>query len=212
VPHFISPELLHNLLQTYGLWVLFGIVMLESAGLPLPGETALVATSLYASSTQNIAILAIILVAASAAIIGDNLGYLVGRTAGLKIVEKHGSAIGLTPERLKVGQYLFRHHGGKVVFFGRFIALLRALAAVLAGINRMPWPHFLLMNALGGLTWATLLGGGAYLLGEQVKHFAGSAALVLLGVAIVILVAGFIFAKHHERELILRATADMPAE
>jgi membrane protein DedA with SNARE-associated domain len=170
--------LVHGLFHTYGLWVLFALVMLESMGIPLPGETALVTAALYAGSTHQIGIAWVVLVAALAAILGDNIGYLIGRSIGIRLVARYGRYVRLDEPRLKVGQYLFLRHGGKIVFFGRFVAFLRAYAALLAGVNRMSWPHFLLMNALGGICWAALFGGGAYLFGAQVKRVTGPVGFV----------------------------------
>ena len=142
----------------------------------MPGETALVTAALYAGSTHQIGIASVVLVAAMAAIIGDNIGYLIGRSIGIRLVVRYGGYVRLNEPRLKVGQYLFLRHGGKIVFFGRFVAFLRTFAALLAGVNRMSWPHFLIMNALGGICWASLFGGGAYLFGEQMKRVPGRSA------------------------------------
>jgi membrane protein YqaA with SNARE-associated domain len=137
--HLVSHEFLAHLAHTYGLWVVFGVVLLECVGIPLPGETALVGAAIYAGTTHNIHIAAVIAVAAAAAIIGATLGYLIGRSIGFRLLVRYGSYVRLDEPRLKVGEYLFRRHGGKIVFFGRFIAILRAYAALLAGANRMPW-------------------------------------------------------------------------
>ena len=206
----VSPTWMHDLIQAYGLWVLFIVVMLESMGVPMPGETALVTTALYAGSTHQIDIISVVLVAATGAIIGDNIGYLIGRSIQLRLLVRYGRYIRLDQARLKVGQYLFRRHGGKIVFFGRFVAFLRTFAAVLAGANRMPWPHFLLMNALGGLCWASIFGGGAYLFGEQITRVAGPVSFLLLVVAIGLVAAGIVFFRRHERELEQRAEAALP--
>jgi membrane protein DedA with SNARE-associated domain len=206
----LSPTWMHDLIQAYGLWVLFIVVTLESMGVPMPGETALVTTALYAGSTHQIDIISVVLVAATGAIIGDNIGYLIGRSIQLRLLVRYGRYIRLDQPRLKVGQYLFRRHGGKIVFFGRFVAFLRTFAAVLAGANRMPWPHFLLMNALGGLCWASIFGGGAYLFGEQIARVAGPVSLLLLVVAIGLVAAGIVFFRRHERELEQRAEAALP--
>jgi membrane protein DedA with SNARE-associated domain len=133
----LSPTWIQDLIQTYGLWVLFTLVTLESMGIPMPGETALVTTALYAGSTYQIGIALVVFVAATAAIIGDNLGYLIGRSIGIRLVVRYGRYVRLNEPRLKVGQYLFLRHGGKIVFFGRFVAFLRAYAALFAGINRI---------------------------------------------------------------------------
>jgi membrane protein DedA with SNARE-associated domain len=206
----LSPTWIHGLLHTYGLWVVFTLIMLESMGLPLPGETALMTAALYAGSTHRIDIVSVVLVAATAAIIGDNIGYVIGRSIGVRLVARYGRYIRLDEPRLKVGQYLFLRHGGKIVFFGRFVAFLRTYAALLAGMNRMSWPHFLLMNALGGICWATLFGGGAYLFGAQVKRVTGPASLLLLLEAIGLTAVGILFFRRHEKELEQRAAAAFP--
>ena len=206
----LSPATLHHLVHTYGLWVLFAVVMLESMGVPMPGETALVSAALYAGATHRIELLHVVSVATIAAIIGDNIGYLIGRSLGLKLLTRYGGRIGLDEGRLKVGQYLFLKHGGKIVFFGRFIAFLRAFAAVLAGANRMAWPHFVAMNAAGGICWALLFGGGAYFFGERIKAVAGPVSLLILFAAVCILIASLRFFRRNEKELEARARAALP--
>src|ERR1700738_2641749 len=111
---FLSPTWMQNLIQAYGLWVLFTVVMLESMGVPMPGETALVSAALYAGSTHQIDIVSVVLVAAAGAIIGDNIGYLVGRSIGVRLLVRYGRYVRLDELRLKVGQYLFLRHGGKI--------------------------------------------------------------------------------------------------
>jgi membrane protein DedA with SNARE-associated domain len=206
----LSSEWIQHLIHTYGLWALFTVLTLESMGLPAPGETALVAAALYAQRTQQLDIGAVVLVAAAAAITGDNIGYLIGRTIGIRLVARFGRYVGLHEARLKVGQYLFLRHGGKIVFFGRFVAFLRTFAALLAGINRMPWPHFLVMNACGGICWAALFGGGAWLFGTEMKRVAGPVGLVLLMLAIGVVAVGIFYFRRHEQELERRAEAALP--
>jgi len=207
----LSPAAVQSLLSHYGLWVLFGVVMLESMGVPMPGETALLTAALYAGSTHRIGIVTVVAVAAAAAIVGDNIGYAIGRSIGLRLIVKYGRYIRLDEARLRVGEYLFLRHGGKIVFFGRFVAILRTFAALLAGANRMSWPHFLAMNALGGVCWASLFGGGAYLFGETIKSVAGPIGALLLAVAIGLIVAGTVFFRRHETELEARANAALEA-
>jgi membrane protein DedA with SNARE-associated domain len=206
----LTASWLQDLIQVYGLWVLFTVVMLESIGVPMPGETALVTAALYAGSTHQIGVVSVVLVAATAAIVGDNIGYLIGRTIRIRVLVRYGKYVRLNEPRLKVGQYMFLRHGGKIVFFGRFVALLRTYAALLAGANRMDWPHFLIMNALGGICWASLFGGGAYLFGEQMKRVAGPVSILLLIVAIGLAAAGIVFFRHHEKELEEQAEAALP--
>lgn len=209
--HLFASDTLHHLIQTYGLWTLFCVVTLESMGLPVPGETALVATALYAGTTHGFPIESVILVAALAAIVGDNLGYMLGRWLGHRLLVRYGRYIHLSEARLQVGQYLFLRHGGKIVFFGRFVAFLRAFAALLAGANEMPWWRFLVMNGLGGICWATLFGTGAYLFGDQITAIAGPFSLILLIGVVLGIIAGILFFLHHERELEVRAAAVLSA-
>jgi len=201
----LSSAWVQDLIQVYGLWALFIVIMLESVGIPMPGETGLLTAAIYAGSTHQISITSVVVVAVAAAIIGDNIGYLLGRSIGIRLLVRYGKYVRLNEQRLKVGQYLFLRHGGKIVFFGRFVALLRTYAAILAGVNRMKWAHFLVMNALGGICWAIMVGGGAYLFGEQVKRVVGPVSLLLLVTAIILLVAGIVFFRHHEKELEQRA-------
>jgi membrane protein DedA with SNARE-associated domain len=202
---FLSSAWVHDLIQAYGLWALFFVIMFESVGVPMPGETGLLTTAIYAGATHQISITSVVLVAAIGAIIGDNIGYLLGRSVGIRLLARYGKYVRLNEARLRVGQYLFLRHGGKIVFFGRFVALLRTYAAVLAGANRMKWTHFLIMNALGGICWALMIGGGAYLFGEQVKRVVGPMSFLLFIAAIGLLIGGIVFFRHHEKELEQRA-------
>jgi membrane protein DedA with SNARE-associated domain len=201
------PTTIQNLIQTYGLWVLFPVVMLEGMGIPVPGETALVAAAVYAGSTNKISIASVVLVAALAAIIGDNIGYLMGRSIGLQLIVRYGRYVRVNDSRLKIGRYLFLRHGGKIVLIARLITVLRAFVPLLAGINRMRWRYFLLMNAIGGICWASLFGGVAYLFGEEINRVTGPVRLLLLVAAIGLVIAGILFFRHRERELEQRADA-----
>ena len=203
----LSPSWMHELIQAYGLWVLLIIIMLESAGIPMPGETALVTAALYAGSTQRMSLTSIVLVASTAAIIGDNFGYLIGRSIGARLIMRYGSYVRLNQPRLKIGQYLFLRHGGKIVFFGRFVAILRTYAAVLAGMNHMQWRLFLVVNALGGVCWALLFSSGAYLLGEQFERIASSLSFLMLVAAIALVIVGMRFFRYHAKALERRAEA-----
>jgi membrane protein DedA with SNARE-associated domain len=145
-------------LSSYRYLVVFLLVMIESIGIPVPGETALIGAALYAGSTHKLEIWWVIAVAAAGAIIGDNIGFAIGRYGGAKVLLRHGHRIRLHEGRLKIGIWLFRRRGGKVVFWGRFVSVLRTYAAFLAGTNRMPWGRFLVFNAAGGIVWATAFG------------------------------------------------------
>lgn len=146
-------SLITHLVQSYGYYAVFTLIALESMGIPLPGETALVTAALYAGTTHHLNVVALAAVATCAAVIGDNAGYWIGRTGGLRLAERYGRYVRLDRAKLKVGRYLFARHGVKVVFFGRFIAVLRTFAAFFAGVSKMHWPGFVAANAAGGLLW-----------------------------------------------------------
>src|SRR5215468_4801365 len=148
-------------------------------GIPLPGETILVLASIYAAADPSLNIGAVIGAAAVGSILGDNAGYWIGKRYAFPLLARFGRQIGLSSTRIKVGQYLFRRHGGKVVFFGRFIALLRILAAFLAGVNHMPWRSFLIANAAGAVLWATSFGAGGYFFGVLLLKLHHSLAVVV---------------------------------
>ncbi len=207
-----DPAQLTALLQHYGYWAVGLVVMFESAGIPLPGETILVAASIYAGHTDNLNIEGVILSAATGAIIGDNIGYWVGREFGAPLLYRHGGRIGATPEKIRIGQYFFKHWGGYVVFFGRFIALLRVLAAFLAGVNRLAPTTFFFFNAAGALVWSHVFGYGAFALGSAIEKATGPVGVAGLGFGVIFLIAGWRYFKSHEDELIRRANEDMANE
>lgn len=203
---------LDHLLEHYGYGLVGIIVMLESMGAPLPGESLIIGTALYCAATHKLNIVWVIVVAIIGAIMGDNLGYLIGRSVGFRVLARWGGRVGLTEERLALGRYLFRKHGGKVVFFGRFIAILRTFAALLAGANRMPWHTFLLYNTLGGIGWAGGYALAAYLLGSQVEKISGPLGIAFGCVAALVLGSGFLFLKRNEKRLTEEAMAAAKAD
>ncbi len=198
------------LVATYGYWFVGGIVALESMGIPLPGETTLVIAAIYAGTTHGLDIAPVVAAAAAGAIVGDNAGFWLGRHIGFPLALKYGRYLRLTESRLKLGQYLFLRHGGKVVFFGRFVALLRILAAFLAGANRMPFPKFLVFNAGGGIVWAAAFGFGAYLLGDGAHRLLGPLGIVALGLALAFMAAAGLFVRRHEARLLIEAARALP--
>ncbi len=200
---------LHQFVAEYGYFAIFVLVALESAGVPMPGETALVSGAVLAGR-GDLHIGPVIACAAAAAILGDNAGYWLGREFGFPLIYKYGSYIRVDEGRLKVAQYLFQRHGGKIVFFGRFVAILRAFAAFLAGVNHLPWPRFLLFNALGGIVWATIFGLGGYFLGVAFEHYARPVGVAALIAALVGAVAASRFIAHHEKLLRAEAEAALP--
>ncbi len=202
---FIKP-----LIAQHGYLAVFCIVALESSGIPLPGETALVLAALYAGATGELDIKWIISLAAAGAILGDNVGFWAGRRFGLPLLLRHGGKLGLTDDRIKLGQYLFEHHGAKIVFFGRFVALLRIFAAFLAGVNRYGWGLFLFYNATGGVIWALVFGLGGYAFGDAFEHVAGPLGKIALGLAVIGVAIGWWVIHSQEKKLIARAVAAYP--
>jgi len=204
-------EMLEHVVLTYGYTAIGVVICLEAMGLPLPGESLLITSAIYAATTGKLQIEWIVLSAAVGAIMGDNIGYLVGHTLGIPTLERYGPRVGLTLGRQRLGQFLFHKYGGVVVFFGRFIAFLRVFAALLAGSNRMPWGRFLMWNALGGIAWTHLYGIGAYFLGNQVHKLVGPLGVVIGVAAAAAVVAAIWFLKNNEHRLIAQAESEMVA-
>ncbi len=199
-----------QLIAHYGYAAIFLVIALESAGIPLPGETILVTASIYAGTAHGLNIAGIITAAAAGAIFGDNIGFWVGREVGLHLLIRHGHYVRLNEARLKLGQYLFQRHGGKIVFFGRFVAVLRAFAALLAGANGFEPKRFFFFNAAGGIVWATLFGTLGYVFGAQAHRIAGPFGLAMLILALVLLFFAWRFYKSHEARLMEEAEAALP--
>jgi membrane protein DedA with SNARE-associated domain len=176
-----------HLLNSYGLVLLFAVIAAESAGVPLPGETALIAASILAAQ-GHYSIVAVIVVAASAAILGDNAGYWIGRTGGRALLERWGPVKRYAERAIPPGERFFKKHGGKTVFIGRFVAVLRVTAAWLAGITHMSWWRFFLWNASGGIVWATGVSLLAYYFGkaaaDAVQTYGVYALVALLVLAV----------------------------
>jgi membrane protein DedA with SNARE-associated domain len=181
--HTFLSDVLISLIPTYGPWIIFGIVALESAGVPLPGETILVASALLAATTGQISIV-VVLTSAAGAIVGDGIGYMVGRRFVLPLIRRYGQYIRLDENRLLIGRYLFFRYGNVVVFFGRFVAVLRMFAALLAGANSMPAGRFFFFNITGGVCWACLFGFGAYAVGAEIYTISGTLSVLSLGLFI----------------------------
>jgi membrane protein DedA with SNARE-associated domain len=209
VIHLATPDLLH-FLSTYGYWAVLLFIAIESTGIPFPGETMLLIAATYAGATHRLSIPLVIVAAASGAILGDNIGFWVGREGGFRLLRRYGRYIRLDERKLKLGLYLFRKHGGKVVFFGRFVAVLRAWAAFLAGTNRMRWPPFLLFNALGGIVWATVYGLGGYFLGKNINRLEGPIGTISIVLAALIIIASLVFVWRNERKLEEEAEKALP--
>ncbi len=180
-----------------GYLILFALVGAESSGIPVPGETALITGGVLARHGE-FHIGPVILVAACGAIVGDNIGYLIGRTGGRRLLERPGFLEKHRRAILTAGEPFFAKHGPKAVFLGRWVAGLRIAAAWLAGINRMPWPVFVFWNALGGVAWATSVGLLAYFLGPTAERLFKYVGIAGVGAAVLAL-AAFLAWRHLRR-------------
>jgi membrane protein DedA with SNARE-associated domain len=201
---------LTSLLNTYGYAAVAGIVALEGMGIPLPGETALTAAAVDAGTTHDLDIVLVIAAAAAGGMVGDNVGYWIGREAGYRLLLRYGGYVRLTEPRLKLGLYLFHRYGGAIVFFGRFFAMLRILAPLLAGANRMQWPRFAVFNAAGAISWATLYGTAAFLFGDVLHLVSRRAGLALLVAAVALVIAGVVYLRRNEERLLGEAGRAFP--
>lgn len=199
-------QTLVNLLSTYGYAVIFVVILLESMGLPLPGETVLVTAAAFtARGTLSLPI--VIGVAVFAAILGDSGGYWIGRTGGIALVQRYGTALHIHASTLERAEQFFARHGPKTVFLGRFVALLRMWTAVLAGVTRMPYRVFAVYNVLGAVCWASLFGVLGAFFGAKLpalEHALGRAGL-LIALLVVVLVGVTVAARWvHRHRMALR--------
>jgi membrane protein DedA with SNARE-associated domain len=174
------------------------LIGLESLGVPSPGETALVLAAVLASQGK-LNIVLVIAIAAASAIIGDNIGFLLGRHFGRDVLEARGPLHARRVKVIAIGDRFFQKHGAKTVFIGRWIALIRFATAWLAGINGMPMRTFLAWNAIGGITWAITYGLAGYYGGDTVTHIFASAGVVAAVVLVVLVVLGLGYIKLRER-------------
>jgi membrane protein DedA with SNARE-associated domain len=208
--HEFGHHELHHLLSTYGYWAVMGFVGIESIGIPFPGETMLLAAAIYAGTTHQLDIWLVVAAAASGAVIGDNIGFWIGREFGYELLLRYGRYIRVDERKMKLGQYLFRRWGGAVVFFGRFVAVLRTFAALLAGVNRMGWGHFLVYNFAGGVVWAAIFGFGGYIFGKAVTHLLSTAGIVILVAAVILVIIGIVILRRNEARLEEEAERALP--
>jgi membrane-associated protein len=186
-----------HLIEVAGYPLLFVLVMAESSGVPIPGETALITAAVLASRGK-LQIEWVIVLAAAGAIVGDNIGYVIGRKGGRWLLERPGRFYRQRREVLSTGEPFFERHGPKAVFFGRFVLGLRVWASWLAGATRMHWRSFVFWNALGGISWATAIGLLAYFLGNSAGNAIETFGIYGL-VAAVLAVVSFIFLHRRAR-------------
>jgi membrane-associated protein len=197
-----------HLVQVAGYPLVFLLVMGESSGVPIPGETALI-TGAVLASRGKLSIELVIVLAAAGAIVGDNIGYVIGRKGGRWLLERPGRFERQRREVLSTGEPFFERHGPKAVFFGRFVLGLRVWASWLAGATRMHWRSFVLWNALGGICWATGIGLLAYYLGNSAGNAIETFGIYGLVAALVAIASGvFMHRRAHKR---VSAAADTQA-
>jgi len=209
--------LVHNseidhLLATWGYAVVFAFVMIESLGIPFPGETTLTLAAIYAGNTHKLTLAGVIVAAALGAIVGDNIGYGIGRYGGYRLLRRYGRYVRIDEHRIKLGRYLFARHGGKVVFFGRFVSVLRTYAAFLAGTMQMHWLWFLVCNAAGGIVWATIFGVLFYEFGSALEKLQTPVDIALGVAALGVVALGIWYARRKEAELGRLAEEAFPDE
>ena len=188
----------NHYLASYGLWALFLLVAAESSGIPVPGETALIAAAVLASQGMMV-LWEVLLVAAIGAIVGDNIGYWIGRQGGRTLLLRWRLTRSTAERLLPPGERFFKRHGPKTVFLARFIAGLRVVAAWIAGITHMHWATFLKWNALGGIVWAFGYGLLAYFFGKALVDAISTYGLYAGIVFAVVAVAGFIGFRYWKR-------------
>ncbi len=203
------PSIAH-LIHVYGLLVVAGLIGLECVGLPFPGETVLIVASAIAGTKHDLNIVSVILTAGAASTIGRMIGYVIGREFGYWLLLRYGRYLWITESRIKLGQYLFLRHGGKIILLAQFVPGLRSIAGILAGANRMPWQRFMIANVVGAFLWATLYGVAVYSLGREVEELSGWIVMAFTIVVLVLIVVAAAFVRRHEAQLITEAEEALP--
>jgi membrane protein DedA with SNARE-associated domain len=206
----LAAGILDELLTNFGYLAVFALVGAESLGVPLPGETMLITAAIYAGATHKLSIALVIGSAIAGAIIGDNLGYLAGYKGGLPLLRRYGRYVRLDERRLKLARYLFYRYGGRVVFFGRFISILRTYAAFFAGTSQMPWRRFFRFNAAGGIIWSLAYGLAAYYGQSAFKSLSTPLDIALVVAAVLAIAVGIRSFRGHAERLTAQAEAAFP--
>ena len=181
-----------------GYAAVFALIAIETMGIPVPGETALIAAALLAHDGQ-LDIVPLVALAAAAAIIGDNIGFAIGRHGGRRLLLGRGPLLHHRQRVVEVGEPFFERHGAKAVFLGRWISGLRIASAWLAGINRMPWPTFLFWNALGGIAWAASVGFAVFALGDVAEKVISIAGPIAAGLAVAAAIGFLVWRRRRGR-------------
>ncbi len=186
------------------------LVAVESLGIPLPGETIVIAAGIYAGSTHRLSVWLVFVVAALAAIVGNAMGFWLGEVGGYRLLLRYGRRVRIDETRIKIGRYVFERHGGKVVFFGRFISVLRTYVAFLAGTSQMRWRSFLLHSTSAAIAWAALYSFGSYFVGRAISRVSAPGGIAIAAVAVMAVGVGVVVAHRHTGRLSARAEAAYP--
>ncbi|HXW80348.1 MAG TPA: DedA family protein [Acidimicrobiales bacterium] len=199
-----------HLIHNYGYWAVFLFVAAESLGVPIPGETAVIAAGAYAGATHKLNPWLIFAVAALAAILGNIAGYWIGSKGGFALARRYGNKVHLDERKLKVGRYVLDRQGAKVVFFGRFISILRTYVAFLAGTLHMQWLKFLGASIAGAIVWSGIYTAASYKAANTIKRLSGILDLALGLTAIAVVVVVLLLVRQQVSKLGDKAEAAYP--
>jgi membrane protein DedA with SNARE-associated domain len=205
ISHFMDQTV-----QDYGYYAVFALVAMESLGIPLPAETALIFAGVYTGQHHTMNVWILWAVACAGAIVGDNIGFWIGDKGGYPLARRYGPKVGLDERKLKTVRYLFDRHGPKVVFFGRFVSILRAYASFFAGVSKMHWRRFLVANAAGGILWAAIYTFASYLAGSAFEKASSTLNWILIGCAVVAIVVAMLTVRRGFSKIADRAEAAYP--
>jgi membrane protein DedA with SNARE-associated domain len=199
-----------HLIQSYGYVAVFVFVAVEGVGVPIPGESAVIAAGAYAGQTHRLNPWLIFLVAAAAAIAGNIGGYSLGRKGGFTLALRYGNKVHLDQHKLKIGKYVLDRQGSKVVFFGRFVSVLRTYVAFLAGTLQMQWQKFAVATVASAVAWAGIYTVLAYYAAGTIKRLSGTVDLALGGACVVIVVVALLVVRRQMKRLGEKAEAAYP--
>ena len=199
-----------QLIESYGLIFVAVLICVESIALPVPGETVLILATVFAGTRHQLDIVAVVLTAATAAFVGQVVGYMIGRQFGYRLLLQYGGYLRITEGRIKLGEYLFLRHGIAIVIVARFVPVLRSIVASLAGANRMPAPPFLFANIVGALVWTSVVGYLSFLFGNLIYQVGHWIAIIVGVVTVSAIVAGVNFLRRHEERLLAEAELALP--
>ena len=196
---------LEHLLHAYGYAAIVAVIALENIGLPLPGETILISSAVFAAATHQLNPVGIVIAGAVAAFGGSVAGFAIGRRGERRFVHRFGRYLHLDERDLRLGRYLFRRFGGRVVFLARFVAFLRSVAGLLAGANGMSWRRFVISSGLGALAWSATFGFAAYALGQRVELLSVRADVVFGIVVLLAVIGGLLLLRKNRARLQVEA-------